>query len=89
MTVLRCEKKKRLDHIVWINRVTWVWCVNDNVMYEMNYERLICCSLVEIENYFMKKYIFLNSLAYSSCFVVFVLFLNLWWSCITCEQGIW
>jgi len=37
----------------------------------------------------MKIHYFLNSLAYPSFCVVFVLFWNLRWSCITHEQKIW
>jgi len=55
MTALRCEKEPvRPDN----TGVSWVWCVNDNVMYEMNYKSLICC-LVEIEIQFMKIYIYI------------------------------
>jgi len=47
MTALQCEKEaSRPDHM----GVSRVWCsVNDIMIYEMSYESLFCCYLVEIE----------------------------------------
>jgi len=55
------------ESIVFVCESVYVW-------YEMNYESLICCSLVEIEIQFMKIYFLkLSSLPLFFCGVCFVL----------------
>jgi len=95
-------KKNRLDQIIWIKviwlhygvkknisdhmDVSLVWCVSDDVMYEMNYKNFLLFGWDKNPIY-EKIYIFLNSLAYHSflygiCFV----FKSVMMVCITREN---
>jgi len=66
-------KKNRTNQIIWVSHECGVWCVSDDLMYEMNYENLICCFFVDLEISFMKtQFLKLFSLPFFLCVVCFV-----------------